>query len=340
MEQKRDYYEVLGINRNADTAEIKKAYRKLAKKYHPDTNSGDVSSEQRFKEVTEAYSVLNDPEKRKLYDRFGHAAFEEGFSPNQGQGNVWWDNVEWGNTRQNKAGQGNTGQSSYGSFHFEGNSMDELFQDIFGDIFDSQSKEQREGWSRRQSGYWDSSRQQDYAMKGRDIEAEVSVSFDEAVFGCDKIITLQEPGEYGQSQSLKVHIPAGIDSGNSVRLRGKGMHGREGGAPGDLFLKVYVGKKAGFERKGNDIYTTISIPYTTAALGGEVRVPTLYGEVACKIREGTQSGSKIRLKGKGVVSMKNPSLHGDQYVSVQIQVPKYLNPEAKQKLREYHQACV
>lgn len=315
MEQKRDYYEVLGINRNADTAEIKKAYRKLAKKYHPDTNSGDVSSEQRFKEVTEAYSVLNDPEKRKLYDRFGHAAFEEGFSPNQGQGN--------------------TGQSSYGSFHFEGSSMDDLFQNIFGDIFGSQSKEQREGWSRRQSGYWESSRQQGYAMKGRDIEAEVSVSFEEAVFGCDKIITLQEPGEYGQSQSLKVHIPAGIDSGNSVRLRGKGMPGREGRAPGDLFLKVHVGKKAGFERKGNDIYTTISIPYTTAALGGEVRVPTLYGEVACKIREGTQSGSKIRLKGKGVVSMKDPSVHGDQYVSVQIQVPKYLNPEAKQKLREY-----
>lgn len=309
MEQKRDYYEVLGIDRKADNAEIKKAYRKLAKKYHPDTNSGDVSSEQRFKEVTEAYSVLNDPEKRKLYDQFGHAAFEEGFSPNQEQGNE--------------------GQDGYGTFHFEGGNIDDLFQDIFGDIFGSRRQ------NGERSSYWESSHRQDYARKGRDVEAEVSVSFEEAVFGCDKIITLQEAGKYGQSQSLKVHIPAGIDSGNSVRLRGKGMPGSGGAAPGDLLLKVRVGKKPGFERKGLDIYTTAEIPYTTAALGGEVRVHTLYGEVQCKIREGTQSGSRIRLRGKGVVSMKDPSVHGDQYVSVQIQVPKYLNPKAKQKLREY-----
>lgn len=327
MEQKRDYYEILGINRNADASEIKKVYRKLAKKYHPDTNSSDVGSEQRFKEVTEAYSVLNDPEKRKMYDRFGHAAFEEGFSPNQSWGNAWQDN---------------TGQGSYGSFYFEGGNMDDLFNDIFGDIFGSRGKRawQESSRSRRQDGCWEDGYQQDYAGKGRDIEAEVSVSFEEAAFGCDKIITLQEAGEYGQSQSLKVHIPAGIDNGNSVRLCGKGMSGSRGGTPGDLLLKVRVGKKAGFERKGMDIYTTVNIPYTTAALGGEVRVPTLYGEVECKIREGTQSGSKIRLKGKGIVSMKNPSLHGDQYVSVQIQVPKHLNSQAKQKLREYRQACV
>lgn len=335
MEQKRDYYEVLGINRNADTSEIKKAYRKLAKKYHPDTNSGDARAEQQFKEVTEAYSVLNDPEKRKLYDKFGHAAFEEGFSQERAQNNTGWSG---------------SGQGGYRTFHFEDGNINDIFEDIFGDIFSGRSREQgawQDSGQRRSQNTWQDNSQsrrqnawQDYGMKGRDIEAEISVTFEEAVFGCDKIITLQEAGEYGQSQSLKVHIPAGIDDGNSLRLRGKGNSGRGGGASGDLLLKVRVGKKAGFERKGLDIYTTVNIPYTTAALGGEVRVPTLYGEVECKIREGTQSGSKIRLKGKGIVSMKNPSLHGDQYVSVQIQVPKHLNPQAKQKLREYRQACI
>lgn len=133
MEQKRDYYEILGINRNADASQIKKAYRKLAKKYHPDTNSGDVGSEQRFKEVSEAYSILNDPEKRKLYDKFGHAAFEEGFSPNQ----------SWENARQ-----GNTGKGSYDSFHFESGNMDDLFNDIFGNIFGSRGQ----GHGRRAAG--------------------------------------------------------------------------------------------------------------------------------------------------------------------------------------------
>ena len=154
----------------------------------------------------------------------------------------------------------------------------------------------------------------------------------------DKIITLQNPSD-GSSQSLKVHIPAGIDTGKSVRLRGKGQPGFQGGEAGDLFLKVTVANKPGYERKGADVYTTVQIPYTTAVFGGEARVHTLYGDVMCKIKEGTQSGSKIRLRGKGIVSMKNASMHGDQYVTVEIQVPKYLNQEAKEKLKEYQRAC-
>ena len=131
-----------------------------------------------------------------------------------------------------------------------------------------------------------------------------------------------------------------MEDGKSIRLKGKGMPGSGGGEPGDLLLKVHVGQKAGFERKGADIYTTVNIPFTTAVFGGEVTVPTVDGRVVCKIREGTQSGSKIRLKGKGAVSMKNPTVHGDQYVTVQIQVPSpgQLSPEARQKLREYSQA--
>lgn len=174
-------------------------------------------------------------------------------------------------------------------------------------------------------------------MKGQDIQAQVEVSFDEAVFGCDKVISLQNAE--GQVQSLQVHIPAGIEDGKSVRLKGKGMPGYGGGKPGDLLLKVKTGSKPGFERKGMDVYSTISIPFTTAVFGGEVPVQTLSGNIMCKIREGTQSGSKIRLKGKGIVSMKNSSVHGDHYVTVQIQVPKNLSREAKEKLKEYEEAC-
>ncbi|MCI7227610.1 MAG: HSP40/DnaJ peptide-binding protein, partial [Lachnospiraceae bacterium] len=169
-----------------------------------------------------------------------------------------------------------------------------------------------------------------------DLNAEVTVGFEDAVFGCDKVISLKNPD--GTQHSLQVHIPAGIDTGKLIRLRGKGMPGSNGEA-GDLLLKVNVQSKSGYERKGQDLYTTVNIPYTTAVFGGEARVQTLYGDVICKIKEGTQSGTKIRLRGKGIVSMKNPSVHGDQYVTVQIDVPKHLSREARQKLMEYKQVC-
>ena len=179
-----------------------------------------------------------------------------------------------------------------------------------------------------------------YRQKGSDISAEVTVGFDEAAFGCDKVIRLQNPSDPKNGvQSLQVHIPAGIDTGKSIRLKGKGAAGVNGGDPGDLLLKVTVAGKPGYERKGPDVYTTVRIPYTTAVFGGEAVVNTLYGNVICKIREGTQSGSKIRLRGKGIVSMKNPSVYGDQYVTVQIEVPTNLTPAAKQKLKEFEALC-
>ena len=162
------------------------------------------------------------------------------------------------------------------------------------------------------------------------IETEMTISFDDAVFGCDKLISLQDPHSSAAPKKLKVHIPAGIASGQTVRLKGKGRT-----SAGDLLIKVTVEEKIGYERKGMDIYTTVNIPYEIAALGGEATIPTLYGNVKCKIKEGTQSGCKIRLKGKGVVSMKNSSQYGDQYATVQIQVPRHLSAEAKQKLKEY-----
>ena len=308
METKRDYYEVLGVNREAEEGAIKKAYRKLAKKYHPDTNAGNAQAEQRFKEITEAYTVLSDPKKRKLYDQFGHAAFD-GSGPQEG---AYYRNA------------GNTGNGGYREYHFEGGDMDDIFGDIFGDMFHGKNSG---GFGKRGFGG------REFSGRGSDVEADVAVSFDEAVFGGDKVIHLR--GQDGNVQSLQVHIPAGIETGKTIRLRGKGNPGINGGGSGDLLLRVTVGEKPGYERKGRDIYTTVQIPYTTAVFGGEARVKTIHGEVICKIREGTQSGSKIRLRGKGVVSMKNPSQYGDQYVTVQIQVPKNLSAEAKQKLREF-----
>ena len=166
--------------------------------------------------------------------------------------------------------------------------------------------------------------------------AKVEVSFEEAALGADKVIRFRAPD--GSEQSLQVHIPAGIDSGQKIRLKGKGMPGQNGGGAGSLLLEVTVQSKPGFERKGMDIYTTVEIPFETAVLGGETIVPTLGGRVSCKIKEGTQSGTKIRLKGKGIVSMKNPSQKGDEYAVIQIRVPKNLSADAKQKLQEYAKA--
>ena len=347
METKRDYYEVLGIDRHADAAAIKKAYRKLAKKYHPDTNNNDPNAEKLFKEVTEAYSVLSDPEKKKMYDQFGHAAFDQ-----SGQSGGY------GNAYQGFNGNG----GNYQEFHFEGNmgDMGDIFGSMFNDMFRGGSSGfdgfrdsgqsgfhgfsggKRSRYSGRSygphftedKGFWQSNGS--YSNRGEDLHAEVTISFDDAVYGCDKTLSLQD--ERGVRQSLQVHIPAGIDSGQSIRLRGKGMPGQNG-ENGNLLLKINVENKAGIERKGMDIYTTVNIPYTTAVFGGEARVHTLYGDVVCKVKPGTQSGSKIRLKGKGVVSMKDSAVHGDHYVTVQIEVPRHLSPKARQKLMEYKEAC-
>lgn len=328
MAGKRDYYEVLGIDRNADDASIKKAYRKMAKKYHPDMNKDNPAAEEKFKEVTEAYNVLSDKEKKKLYDQFGHAAFEEGAGAG-GYGQ--------------QAGSGFTGGSfhfgggsgGYQEFHYTGEDLDDIFDGIFGHGngfgggFHFGGADQAEdifgrGRAKR-------------SREGEDVLAKVDVSFEEAALGADKVISFRAPD--GTQQSLKVHIPAGIDSGQKIRLRGKGMPGQNGGQAGNMLLEVTVQSKPGFERKGTDLYTTVEIPFETAVLGGEAIVPTLTGKVSCKIKEGTQSGTKIRLKGKGIVSMKNPSRKGDEYAVIQIHVPKHLTPAAKQKLTEYAKAA-
>lgn len=318
MAGKRDYYEVLGVGRGADEATIKKAYRRLAKKYHPDMNKDNPKAEEMFKEVTEAYNVLSDQEKRKLYDQFGHAAFDEGFREQQSR-----DGTGFGGGTFHF--QGNPG-GGYQEFHYTGDNFEDLFGGFFGHGFGEDDP--GNGFFGKRTRNTRSGKRQ-----GEDAQAKITVSFEEAALGADKVIRFQN-GD-GSTQSLQVHIPAGIDNGQKIRLKGQGMPGRNGGEAGNLLLEVEVQSKPGFERKGRDIYTTLSIPFETAALGGEALVQTLYGRVSCKIKEGTQSGTRIRLKGKGIVSMKDPSVKGDQYVVIQIKVPRNLSPDAKRKLKEF-----
>ena len=358
MGAKRDYYEVLGVSKTADASAIKKAYRKLAKKYHPDSNPGNKAAAERFKEVTEAYDVLGDEKKRKLYDQFGHAAFDEGAGQAGGYGNAQ------GNPFQGGFSGSYTGPNgSYQEYHFQGGEdMDDILKNLFGN-FHSQGGSRRSSFhssgstgSKSYGGFYGQGAGsqgfhgfQDqgfdgfgfgqggsYSSKGSDVHADIHVTFDEAAFGGKKLIHLQD--STGAVQSYEVNIPAGIETGKSIRLRGKGSPGAGGGEAGDLLLKVTVDEKPGFRREGMDVYTTVQVPFTTAVFGGEVKIRTLTGEVLCKIKPGTQSGTKIRLKGKGIVSLSNSSVHGDQYAVVEIAVPKNLDPEARQKLKEFEAA--
>lgn len=374
MSAKRDYYDVLGVSRGVDGAAIKRAYRKLAKKYHPDSNSGSAQAEENFKEITEAYNVLSDDKKRKLYDQFGHAAFEEGgFQEGYGQGGFGPGGFGQGGFRQGNfrqggfdGGSGSAGRKggtyrrsygpdgSYQEFHFEGaGDMDDFLRSVFGDgawddSFQNDGSRRgayggsgfgNEGFG---TGYESGGRKYrgrdtgGFGGRGRDLHADIELTFEEAVLGAQKRIQLRDAE--GREQTLEIKIPAGIESGKSIRLKGKGMPGSAGAQPGDLFLKASVKEKPGYRREGLDIYTTVRIPFTTAVFGGEVRIQTVYGDVLCKIKEGLQPGTKMRLKGKGVVSMNNPSVRGDQYAVIEIQAPRNMGPEARQKLKEYEQA--
>ena len=349
MSAKRDYYDVLGIDRTADKNTIKKAYRKLAKRYHPDTNKDNPQAEEKFKEATEAYNVLCDPEKKKMYDQFGHAAFD-GTAGAGGSGAYGYGGPGGGTYTYSDP------NGTFHEYHFEGGDMgdmDDILKNIFGGGFGSGAgRSSHSSYSDFGNGFHNGGFHSgdfgggfqggfggQYRENGSDTRAEIDVTFDEAAFGADKIIHLTDPNNGGRETSLKVHIPAGIDNGKSIRLKGKGMPGINGGKSGDLLLKVKVGEKPGFERKGMDVYTTVRVPFTTAVLGGEAIVPTLTGKVMCKINPGTQSGTKIRLKGKGIVAMKDSGRKGDQYVTIQIDVPKNLTEEAKRKLREFETAC-
>ncbi len=357
MAEKRDYYEVLGVDKNADDAALKKAYRVLAKKYHPDANPGDKEAEAKFKEASEAYAVLSDPEKRRQYDQFGHAAF---------------------------SGDG----GGAGGFDFSGMDFNDIFGgfgDIFGDIF---------GTGRRSGGGNGPRRGSDVRARVRisfeeavfGCEKEITLTMKEecghchgtgakpgtsaetcskcggkgqvvytqqSMFGmvrnvqtcpeCNgtgKVIKEKCPECYGSGykslrKTISVSIPAGIDNGQAVRIRGKGEPGQNGGERGDLLVEVNVSSHNVFGRDGMNLYSTTAISFAQAAMGGDIRIKTIDGDVMFNIKAGTQPNTRVRLKGKGVPSLRNKDVRGDQYVTLTVQVPEHLSSTQKEALKAF-----
>ena len=351
-EQKRDYYEVLGISKTADDAEIKKAYRVLAKKYHPDMNPGDAEAEKKFKEASEAYAVLSDPEKRRQYDQFGHAAFEGGGA---------------------------------GGFDFNSADFGDIFGDIFGDFFGGGRRRGANNGPMKGANIRTSVRITfEEAVFGVSKEIELTlkdecatchgtgakpgtspetctkcggkgqVVFTQQSFfgtvrnvqtcpecnGTGKVIKEKCPDCHGTGyianrKKIQVSIPAGIDNGQSVRIRDKGEPGTNGGPRGDLLVEVIVARHPIFQRQDYNIFSTISISYAVAALGGDVVVDTVDGKVIYEVKPGTQTGTRVRLKGKGVPSLRNKEVRGDHYVTLVVQTPEKLSGEAKELLKQF-----
>ena len=363
-EQKRDYYEVLGVSKDASDDEIKKAYRRLAKKYHPDMNPGDKEAEAKFKEVNEAYSILSDSEKRARYDQFGHA----GVDPNYGAG-----------------GPG----GGFGGFDMGDIDLGDIFGSFFGGGF---------------GGFGGSaSSRRNGPQKGESLRASLTISFEEAAFGCEKEINLNrteeceachgsgaEPGTTaetcpdcrgtgvvrvqqrtggfafsstapcsrcrgtgkiihtpckacGGSGSVKktkrvtVSIPAGIDDGQAISLRGQGNAGKNGGPAGDLIVAVHVKPHPQFHRDGTTVLYEQPVTFYQAVMGAELEIPTIDGKVKYNLPAGTQTGTTFRLRGKGIPELRGRG-RGDQYVTVRVQVPTSLNGEQKEALRAFAEA--
>ena len=382
MAKQQDYYQTLGIARDAKPEEIKKAYRRLARKHHPDVNPGDKAAEERFKKITEAHDVLSDPKKRSVYDRFGQYsdnladAAARGATPGgaggAGRGAPGFDftGFDWNNTSSTAGSSGAAGGGS-------------SFRDIFADLFGG-GKAEREP-------------PRPAAQRGADIEMPLALSFEEAVTGMTTNLTVSRSeqcsrcngaGDTGGSlivcptckgagqvqrtggrlrfqqecpdcagtgkrrtpcalcggkgvvpktEQVKVRIPAGVDTGSRVRIPGKGEGGRLGAPPGDLFIITNVGRHKHFTRKGDNIYVTIPVTVPEAALGAKIEVPTVEGKAQLRVPPGTQSGQKFRLRERGVPSLRNPQARGDQFVEVQVILPKVLSEETKDLLRQYAQ---
>lgn len=352
-EQKRDYYEVLGIDRNADEATIKKAYRGLAKKYHPDVNPGDAEAEKKFKEASEAYAILSDPEKRRQYDQFGHAAFEGG-------------------------------AGGAGGFDFNSADFSDIFGDIFGDFFGGRSRSASNGPMKGANLRTSVRITFEEAVFGCEKQIELNVKetcktcngsgakpgtspetcskcggkgqvvFTSQSFfgtvrnvqacpdcqGTGKIIKEKCPdcrgtGYVSMRKRYAVDIPAGIDNGQCKRLPGLGEPGTNGGARGDVLVEVVVGRHPIFQRQDYNIFSTVPISFAVAALGGEIIIDTVDGKVIYDVKPGTQTDTKVRLKGKGVPTLRNKEVRGDHYVTLVVEVPDKLSHEAKELLRQF-----
>ena len=357
MADKRDYYEVLGVSRSATDSEIKSAYRKLAKKYHPDTNPGDAEAEVKFKEASEAYAILSDADKRHQYDQFGHAAFE--------------------------GGAGGAGGFDFGSFD-----MGDIFGDLFGDFFGGgRSRGPSNGPMKGQNVRVSVRLTFEEACFGAEKEIELNIKetcekchgtgakpgtspetcsncggkgqvvfTQQSLFGVvrnvqacpdcrgtgkiikERCTDCSGSGYISRRKKISVSIPAGIDNGQSVRIRDKGEPGVNGGPRGDLLVQVMVSRHPVFQRQDYDIYSTAPITFADAALGAEVRIKTIDGDVLYTVKPGTQTDTRVRLRGKGVPTTRNKQVRGDHYVTLVVQVPTKMNAEQKELLRAFNEA--
>ena len=307
---KRDYYEVLGVKKTATEEEIKKAYRKLAMKHHPDRNAGNKQAEERFKEISEAYAVLSDKEKRRQYDQIGPSGFSQRYS----QEDIFrgFDMNDILGSLFGRAARG--GRVRYGGFEDRFGARRAGPAPDFGDIFSGQ-------------GYPGES---PYAQKGQDIHSELNLSFEEAAFGAEKKVRLSKDG---RMEEVTVKVPPGIEMGKKLRLAGKGMPGPGGAPPGDLYLKVTVAGHPIFKKEGSDIVLDKEIKISEAILGTTIEVPTLEGSKHIKVPPGTQSHSRIRLKGFGLPRLQEGG-KGDEYVRILIRYPQALNDRQKKLVEE------
>ncbi len=358
-EQKRDYYEVLGVEKNADDAAIKKAYRALAKKYHPDVNPGDAEAEKKFKEASEAYAVLSDADKRRQYDQFGHAAFDGG------------------------AGGG------AGGFDFSGADFSDIFGDIFGDFFSGGSRRSSYNNGPMKGANLRTSVRITFEEAVFGCKKEIELTVKEACKTCHgtgakpgtspetctkcggkgQVVFTQQslfgmvrnvqtcPECQGTGKVIKekcpdcrgtaytpmrkrysVDIPAGIDNGQSTRMPGLGEPGTNGGPRGDVLVEVIVGRHPIFQRQDFNIYSTVPVSFAVATLGGEIMIDTVDGKVVYEVKPGTQTDTRVRLKGKGVPSWRNKDYRGDHYVTLVVQIPDKLSSEAKELLKQFDAA--
>jgi len=308
----KDYYKILGVDRGADAKEIKKAYRKLARQYHPDVNPGDEGAEARFKEINEAHEVLGDAEKRKKYDQLGSSWRQyqrAGAEPGGFDWSQWYAQPSGGGVHVEYADLGDL---------FGGSGAAGGFSDFFSAIFG--------GLGRKGGGTW-RAQGQPYAAPGQDFQQEVEITLEEAYSGTTRI--LEKDG-----RRLEVKIPAGVKTGSRVRMRGEGGEGYGSGGKGDLYLQVRVLPHRTFERKGDDLYCDVPVDVYTAVLGGEVRVRTLKGGALLKIPPETQSSKTFRLKGQGMPHLKDPQTHGDLYAKARIKVPERLSDKERELFRE------
>lgn len=306
---KRDYYSVLNVARNASADEIKKAYRKLAMKYHPDKNPGDKKAEESFKEVSEAYETLSDTKKREMYDQFGFAGANAGFAGAGAGGPGGF------------GGFGGFQQGGYqGGFGADNESFQDIFGDVFGDMFGAKGGAGFRGQQRR--------------ARGADLRYTLNISFEESATGCEKTIHfIRQRNGRDETAKLAVKVPAGVKPGQRLRLAQEGDTGLNGGTAGDLFVIINVQEHPLFKREEDDVILEAPVAYTDAILGSHLEVPTLTGKVQLKIPPGTHGGQTFRLKGKGFPKSGGFG-HGDMLVKVVVDTPQDLNARQKELLEE------